>query len=152
MAIAVSSRGSRPPNSARPGPKPEINVTPLVDVVLVLLIIFMVIAPQLEAGERVELPAIGNIDEKSKLESTTLTVTASGRYLLEKDVIEESAIPARLAELHQRDPEKRIVLKADRTVKYGRMRALFNQAQTVGFPGVALMVDQDPTRARQEGR
>ena len=61
------------------GDAPEINVTPLVDVVLVLLIIFMVIAPQLEAGERVELPAIVNVDKAAKLDITTLTVTASGR-------------------------------------------------------------------------
>jgi biopolymer transport protein TolR len=130
-----------------PERKPEINVTPLVDVVLVLLIIFMVIAPQLEAGERVELPSIANVDQHSKLDSTTLTVTASGRYLLEKELVEEKELPDKLADLHKREPEKRIVLKADRQVGYGKMRALFEKAQNVGFPGVALMVDEHKPQA-----
>jgi biopolymer transport protein TolR len=122
-------------------------VTPLVDVVLVLLIIFMVIAPQLEAGERVELPGISNADRKSKLESMTLTVTASGRYLLEKELLEESRLETDLAAAHAREHDKRLVLKADRGVKYGKMRELFARAQKIGFLGVALMVDEKKVAA-----
>ena len=125
---------------------PEINVTPLVDVVLVLLIIFMVIAPQLEAGEAVELPGIMNVDEKAKLESFTLTVTLSGRYMLEKEHIEEAGLRAALTAAHEREPDKRMVLKADRGVKYEKMRSLFAQAQDIGFHGVALMVDEKQKR------
>ena len=121
---------------------PEINVTPLVDVVLVLLIIFMVIAPQLEAGDRVELPPIMNVDQKAKLESITLTVTASGRFLLEKVPIEEDAVHAALLALHEKEPEKRMVLKADRGLPYEKVRTLFAEAQQMGFKGVALMVDE----------
>jgi biopolymer transport protein ExbD len=121
---------------------PEINVTPLVDVVLVLLIIFMVIAPQLEAGERVELPALANVDEKAKLDAFTLTVTASGRFMLEKEHIEEAALHAALVQAHERDPEKRMVLKADRGLTYEKMRRLFSEAREIGFNGVALMVDE----------
>ncbi|HMJ55168.1 MAG TPA: biopolymer transporter ExbD [Polyangiaceae bacterium] len=121
---------------------PEINVTPLVDVVLVLLIIFMVIAPQLEAGERVELPALANVDEKAKLDAFTLTVTASGRFMLEKEHIEEAALHAALVAAHERDPEKRMVLKADRGLTYEKMRRLFSEAREIGFNGVALMVDE----------
>jgi biopolymer transport protein TolR len=126
----------------RSGATPEINVTPLVDVVLVLLIIFMVIAPQLEAGERVELPGIENADRKSKLESLTLTVTASGRMLLEKEPLTAATLDGALADAHAREPDRRLVLKADRGVKYGTMRDLFARADRVGFRGVALMVDE----------
>jgi biopolymer transport protein TolR len=139
---ARTSSSSGPQRPRRPGLRPEINVTPLVDVVLVLLIIFMVIAPQLEAGERVELPGISNVDKKSKLEAVTLTVTASGRYLLEKEPLEEQRLETALAAVHVRDREKRLVMKADRGVKYGKMRDLFARAQRIGFPGVALMVDE----------
>jgi biopolymer transport protein ExbD len=121
---------------------PEINVTPLVDVVLVLLIIFMVIAPQLEAGERVELPALANVDEKAKLDAFTLTVTASGRFMLEKEHVEENALHAALVTAHEREPEKRMVLKADRGLTYEKVRRLFADAQEIGFNGVALMVDE----------
>jgi biopolymer transport protein TolR len=126
---------------------PEINVTPLVDVVLVLLIIFMVIAPQLEAGEAVELPGIKNVDEKAKLDAFTLTVTVSGRYLLEKEPIDESALHAALTAAHEKEPDKRMVLKADRGVKYDKMRSLFAEARDIGFHGVALMVDEKAKRA-----
>jgi biopolymer transport protein TolR len=121
---------------------PEINVTPLVDVVLVLLIIFMVIAPQLEAGDRVELPALANVDEKAKLDAITLTVTASGRFLLEKEHIEEAALRAALVSVHEQDPDKRMVLKADRGLTYEKIRRLFADAREIGFNGVALMVDE----------
>jgi len=121
---------------------PEINVTPLVDVVLVLLIIFMVIAPQLEAGDRVELPALANVDEKAKLDAITLTVTASGRFLLEKEHIEEAALHAALVSVHEQEPDKRMVLKADRGLTYERIRRLFADAREIGFNGVALMVDE----------
>ncbi len=121
---------------------PEINVTPLVDVVLVLLIIFMVIAPALEAGERVELPGIVNVDPKSKLDAVTLTITVSGRLLLEKEPIDAAALQAALRDLHARTPEKRLVLKADKGVKYGEMRKIFDDVQKVGFLGTALMVDE----------
>ena len=121
---------------------PEINVTPLVDVVLVLLIIFMVIAPQLEAGDRVELPALANVDEKAKLDAVTVTVTASGRFLIEKEHIEEAALHDRLVSLHEQEPDKRMVLKADRGLTYARIRRLFADAREIGFKGVALMVDE----------
>ena len=130
------------PRKARAQIKPEINVTPLVDVVLVLLIIFMVIAPQLESGDRVELPAIANADKTAKLDALTLTVTASEHYLLEKVPIEVADLGKELARAHLESPQKRIVIKGDRGLPYATMRRVFGQAQEIGFPGVALMVDQ----------
>jgi len=122
--------------------RPEINVTPLVDVVLVLLIIFMVIAPQLEAGERVELPTIQNVERKSKLQAMTLTVTVSGRFLLEKEPVDPARVEQTLTDEHKKAPEKRLVVKADKGITYGKMRTLFASAKKIGFPGVALMVDE----------
>src|SRR5262245_28110836 len=90
----VRSTALRPEfaSNAPRGARPEINVTPLVDVVLVLLIIFMVIAPQLEAGERVELPSVAHVAQKSQLEAVTVTVTSSGRYLVGNDAVEPDAL------------------------------------------------------------
>jgi biopolymer transport protein TolR len=131
-----------PNTKARRPLVPEINVTPLVDVVLVLLIIFMVIAPQLEAGERVELPSLINVAKAAKLDITTVTITASGRLLLEKDVKTLDALKADLRSLHEKEPERRVVIKSDRGVKYGKVREMFAMTQDIGFPGVALMVDE----------
>jgi biopolymer transport protein TolR len=126
-------------------PEPEINVTPLVDVVLVLLIIFMVIAPQLEHGERVELPAIFQPDAKSrsKLDPITVTMTAGGSLFLEKEAIATpEALRERLASMHAAEPERRVVIKGDSSLRYEKMRSTFALCQTIGFPGVSLNVSQ----------
>jgi biopolymer transport protein ExbD/biopolymer transport protein TolR len=142
MTSMAAGRPIAPFRAPRKAISPEINVTPLVDVVLVLLIIFMVVAPQLEAGERVELPVIQNVERKSKLDSMTLTVTISGRFLLEKDFVEPAKVDATLKEQHEKSPQKRLIIKADKGVTYGKMRTIFGSAQKIGFPGVALLVDE----------
>lgn len=123
---------------------PDINVTPLVDVVLVLLIIFMVIAPALEHGERVELPGVLMPDknQKSKLDPLTVTVAHSGTIYVEKEQVAADQLPARLAAVHGSEPERRVVLKGDSAVDYQKVRDLFGVVQNAGFSGVSLMVSK----------
>lgn len=130
--------------SSKRQPEPEINITPLVDVVLVLLIIFMVIAPELEHGERVELPAIVQPDDsKPKLDPITVTVTARGSLFYEKDPMADfAALEAKLQSVHQSEPDRRVVLKGDATIGYAKMRDAFAACQRAGFKGVALSVSQ----------
>ncbi len=122
--------------------KPDINVTPLVDVVLVLLIIFMVVIPQMQAGANVNLPGAQNPDAKNDVKNPpiTLSVTASGDLFLEKAAVERGDLIALLREGHTRQPGSRLILKGDREAPYGLMRSLFKEAQGVGFPGVSLQV------------
>jgi biopolymer transport protein ExbD/biopolymer transport protein TolR len=132
------------PTGSKKLPEPDINVTPLVDVVLVLLIIFMVIAPALEHGERVELPAIFQPDkkQKSKLDPITVTLGASGKLFWEKETVDKEALKRRLLDTKQNDPERRVVLKGDQTLHYVKVREIFALIQDTGFPGVALMVSK----------
>ncbi len=133
----------------RGGVKPEINITPLVDVVLVLLIIFMVVAPQMEAGASVTLPSIANPDKgNGALEPTTVTLTRDGRFFFEKEELGEDALVAKLKALHEVKPETRVVLKADTALAYGKVRAMFKRCQALGFPGASLQVID---RANKEG-
>jgi biopolymer transport protein TolR len=133
----------------RPTTKPEINITPLVDVVLVLLIIFMVVAPQMEAGASVTLPSILNPDQgNGALEPTTVTLTKDGKLYFEKEVVEESVLVEKLTKLHEARPTARVVLKADSAVAYGKVRAMFKRCQEIGFPGAALQVID---RANKQG-
>ena len=126
---------------AREAPKPEINITPLVDVVLVLLIIFMVVTPQMEAGASVTLPAITNPDQgNGALEPTTVTLTRDGRFFFEKEELSEDALVTRLTALHSEKPATRVVLKADTKLSYGKVRAMFRRCQEIGFPGASLQV------------
>ncbi len=133
---------------ARERTRPEINITPLVDVVLVLLIIFMVVAPQMEAGVEVKLPGAANADaEAASLEAITVTLTRDGRFFLEKEALSEATLVSRLTELHATAPARRVVLKADEGLPYGAVRALFRRCRQIGFPGAALQVlERGPQR------
>ena len=135
-------------------PEPEINVTPLVDVVLVLLIIFMVIAPELEHGERVELPAVAQPDDKSKskLDPITVTMTARGSLYLEKEQLADlGALGERLSALRSENPDRRVMLKGDATLPYAKMRETFAACQKIGFTGVSLSVSQKGGQSAKQG-
>ena len=138
-SIQASSRSKQRKHAA-----PEINVTPLVDVVLVLLIIFMVIAPALEHGERVELPGIMQPDktQKGKLDPVTVTVGRSGAVYVEKAPTTIEALPAQLADIHAREPDRRVVLKGDGMLDYQKVRDVFAVVQNAGFSGVSLQVEK----------
>jgi biopolymer transport protein ExbD/biopolymer transport protein TolR len=134
-------------------PTPEINVTPLVDVVLVLLIIFMVIAPQLEGGVRVDLPGMEHPDPKPKgLEPLLLTAAADGTLYVEKAPTTLDTLDATLRDLRVREPDRRLQIKGDQSLEWGPLRALFAKGQAAGFPGVSLVVGDRQARDGQEGR
>ncbi|MEZ4403581.1 MAG: biopolymer transporter ExbD [Kofleriaceae bacterium] len=122
--------------------KPDINVTPLVDVVLVLLIIFMVVIPQMEAGATVNVPGAANPDPKNDVNHPpiTLSVTAGGKLYLEKRVVTRDELIPLLRQSRAAAPKSKLVLKGDRAVSYGVMRSLFRECQGIGFPGVSLQV------------
>jgi biopolymer transport protein TolR len=121
---------------------PEINVTPLVDVVLVLLIIFMVVIPQLEAGAAIDPPAARNPDPKTDVENAAITVnvTRHGEVMLERQPIARQALVPQLKKLRVRQPDRPLRIKGDRQARYHQVREVFRDCQAVGFPGVALEV------------
>jgi biopolymer transport protein TolR len=123
-------------------PRPDINVTPLVDVVLVLLIIFMVVIPQMQAGANVTVPGIVHPDQKTDIKHPpiTLSVTPSGNLFLEKRAVDRSELIALLREGHARQPGSKLVLKGDRGAPYGLLRSIFKDAHGLGFPGISLQV------------
>jgi biopolymer transport protein TolR len=125
-------------------PHPVMNVTPLVDVVLVLLIIFMVVIPMMEKSAHVDLPGIFHVDPepKGKTDPFTLSLTPDGAMYLEHDRLDESNFLAKLREANQREPQRRLVLRADRAARYADVRKMFKVCQEVGFPGLALRVNE----------
>jgi biopolymer transport protein ExbD len=120
------------------------NVTPLVDVVLVLLIIFMVVIPMMEKSAHVELPSVFNVDPeaKGKTDPFTLSVTSDGSMFFERDRLEPDALLSRLRAANEREPHRRLVLRADHASHYGDVRKLFKQCQEIGFPGISLRVNE----------
>jgi biopolymer transport protein ExbD/biopolymer transport protein TolR len=125
------------------GVRPAINVTPLVDVVLVLLIIFMVVVPRLDQDVQVELPGIFNPDPDIKVsDPVKVTIPQAGEYLLGSERYDLDRLIERLAAEHAADPLRRLVLRADVRLPYGEVRAVFARTQEVGFPGVSLLVGE----------
>jgi biopolymer transport protein ExbD len=118
------------------------NVTPLVDVVLVLLIIFMVVLPEMDSDVVLELPSIFNVDEESRVRVDPLTISISetARLYIEGQELSQDELRAYLETLHTREPTRRVVLRADASLGYSVVRDVFRLCQTIGFPGVALRV------------
>ena len=122
-------------------PEPEINVTPLVDIVLVLLIIFMVVTPAMNEGEHIELPELTKTDEKKKdLNPIEVTMAKNGRVLVEKREIDRSMLVATVTSLHEEKPDAIVMLNADARLEYKIVRDAFKELQDVGFQGVSLKV------------
>ena len=126
------------------GVQPDMNVTPLVDVVLVLLIIFMVVAPRLDQDVQVELPGIFNPDPdvESSADPLKVSVAKVGEYYIDEHKYDLDGAIEQLSNAHAADPLRRLVLRADARLHYGDVRELFSRSQQVGFPGIALMVGE----------
>jgi biopolymer transport protein TolR len=122
-------------------PTPDINVTPLVDVVLVLLIIFMVITPALVEGEHIELPVINQPDPKPRdMNPIELTLASNGAIILEEERVDLASLKPKLEELHNADPKRNLLLKADGSLPYKKVRETFASLQGMGFKGLSLKV------------
>ncbi len=145
--MSSASPEDRP--TRRPGVRADMNVTPLVDIVLVLLIIFMVMTPQMEAGASVALPAATTADAEkgSTLEPITVTLTKDGALYLDRDQLPREALLARLKALRDAKPDRKLVLKADQAVPYEKVRSLFQACQSLAFPGISLQVIDKAKRA-----
>lgn len=132
-----------PPSSVKkPKPRPVMNVTPLVDVVLVLLIIFMVVIPAMDDSLNIVVPGIVNVDEKKedKVKPFVLSVTSAGELHLEDEIVKTADLEKYLRDVSRREPSRKLVLRGDKDVPYGLMRQIYRSVQGVGFPGVSLRV------------
>lgn len=122
-------------------PKPDINVTPLVDIVLVLLIIFMVVTPALAQGEAIQLPEVLRIDKAPKdMDPIKLVMSAGGGLLLNGKRVERAQLAERLKTLHGQNPNRQLLLNTDAKVRYVHVREMLALIQDLGLKGVSLKV------------
>ena len=120
----------------------EINVTPLVDVMLVLLIIFMVTAPLLVAGIPVKLPESRAKALEQDQKPVTLSIDDQGGVFLDETAVSDADLPQRFAELRQQlDPETQIFLRADAGLDYGRVMAVMGELNHAGFNSISLVTN-----------
>ena len=141
--MALSSTAASRRRSRRNGraPMAEINVTPLVDVMLVLLAIFMVTAPLLAAGVPVQLPESSANALPQMPKAITVTLTTEGKTFIDQDELAPGELPDRLAALMPRDgaapPE--VTLRADRALAYGEVMAVMGEMNHLGIRSIALV-------------
>jgi biopolymer transport protein TolR len=122
----------------------EINVTPLVDVCLVLLIIFMVVTPMLQKGVPINLPVTSE-PEKTPDTEKQLQISVKGDNIvyLGPQAIRKEQLQTALEEIHQRTPDREIAVKGDRTVKYGEVLDVLKACREVGFNDVGLIAQPE---------
>ncbi len=123
-------------------PMSDINVTPMVDVMLVLLIIFMVTAPLLTVGVQVDLPKTKASVISGQDEPLTITVDGEGRIYLQETELDLEALAPRLLAITGNNPEVRIFLRGDRAIQYGRVMEVMGAVNGAGFTRVALVTKQ----------
>lgn len=126
--------------------KPNINVTPLVDVVLVLLIIFMLVIPNMQEGVPVELFKAENaVKDEDDAEPITVSIAqASGSDAISYHIGDEEhtrdGLVAELARLHAEDPNAQLLFRGDSRIEYGKIRDVFHECQNMGFAYIQLAV------------
>ncbi|MFC4350944.1 protein TolR [Fodinicurvata halophila] len=129
-------------------PMSEINVTPFVDVMLVLLIVFMVTAPLLTVGVPINLPEVSARQLNDPGEPLEISVTGEGQvYIQETEVALEALVP-RLTAITGDDFESRIHVRGDENVSYGQVMQVMGRINTAGFSRVSLIVEQ-PSRTEE---
>jgi biopolymer transport protein ExbD/biopolymer transport protein TolR len=122
-------------------PLAEINVTPLVDVMLVLLIVFMVTAPMLATGLKVDLPQAKSSQQINPKEPIVVSVTSDGRVAIGTETIELDGLVAALLKMTDGDTSRIIQIRADRTANYGSIITVIDQLASNGMVHIALISD-----------
>ena len=120
-------------------PMGEINVTPFVDVMLVLLIVFMVTAPLLTVGVEVDLPKTKAGAINADAAPLVVSIKSDGSLYLQETVVEPEALIPRLKAISNANPDVRIFVRGDRAVSYGEVLSVMGRIQSAGFEKVALV-------------
>lgn len=133
MAFTANSRGV----------KNDINVTPLVDVVLVLLIIFMVVTPMLQRGKDVSLPKAKSSDDTEKPDAVIISVVPDRSIWVDTQPVTKEGLRERVAQSMRENPTRKILLKGDDSLKVKDIREVMAEAKAAGAKGISLAVEEE---------
>jgi biopolymer transport protein TolR len=142
MAFSLNTKGR-----GRYRPLAEINVTPMVDVMLVLLIIFMVTAPLMTSGVPVDLPKTNATPLNNDSEPLTVSIKADGTIFLQDQQVDVADVVTKLQAIAQNNPERRIFVRGDKDLAYGRIMEVMGTITQGGFTKVALLAEQTSSPA-----
>jgi biopolymer transport protein ExbD len=120
---------------------PEINTTPLVDVMLVLLIIFMITVPAMNHSVKIDLPRASSQPDETKPENINLSIDADGKLYWNAELIDADQLQARIAVAAARSPQPELHLRAERTTHYERVAQVMAAAQSGGLGKIGFVTD-----------
>ena len=153
MGMSMGPRGGG--HSRRFRPVAEINVTPMVDVMLVLLVIFMITAPMMTSGVQVDLPKTDAQAIKGDDQPVSISLDASGKLYVQETEIAKDDLVAKLKAIIGQKPDTRIFVRADKGIEYGRVMEIMGLLGGSGFDKVALVTEMKggaPTVSGKPGR
>jgi len=139
MAFSLNQKGSA---QSRYRPLAEINVTPMVDVMLVLLIIFMVTAPLMTSGVSVDLPKTNAQPINNDSQPLTVSIRANGDVYLQDEQVAMPDVVGKLKAIASNNPDRRIFVRGDKDLPYGRIMEIMGIITQGGFTHVALLAEQ----------
>lgn len=143
MAVGNSGGGSKRRRARRHQPISEINVTPFVDVMLVLLIIFMVAAPLLTVGVPIDLPETEAKALNSETQPITISVNELGEVFIQETKIPVDEVVPKLEAIASNGYEERIYVRGDRTADYGTVMKVMARVSAAGFKKIGLVTLQE---------
>ena len=128
---------------AKGGVKSDINVTPLVDVMLVLLIIMMIVAPLLQKGAPVRLPTAANsVDKPETQGQTVVAVAANGDYYVNGVPVPFAEVKRRVSDILENQTEKIVLIKADEDASYGKVMEAMDELRAAGIEDMGLITER----------
>jgi biopolymer transport protein TolR len=156
MAASLTPRGENGRFGRRQSrPISEINVTPLVDVMLVLLVIFMITAPLLTAGVQVDLPKTRAAAVQGQDEPISVSIDRRGRIFVQETEVALDSLAPRLAAVTRNNRDVRVFVRGDQGIPYGQVMSVIGAVHAAGFTKVALLTQPldgpSPARPRQTG-
>src|SRR5262245_18561740 len=149
---ASSRRGGRGRRSARRTRLSEINVTPFVDVMLVLLIVFMVTAPLLTVGVPIELPRTQAKQLESETDPLTISIRADGTVFVQETVVPKEDLVAQMRAISREGYDRRVFIRADATADYGLVADVMARLSASGFRNLGLVTNTEETARRTPSR
>jgi biopolymer transport protein TolR len=137
---------------AKGGIKSDINVTPLVDVMLVLLIIMMIVAPLLQQGVNVRLPvATNSVEKPDTQENTVIGIDANGAFFVNAVPVHDADLRRRVEEILETKTERIVLIKADEDASYGKIMDAMDELRAAGVEDMGLITERRARPGQTEG-
>ena len=127
--------------SSGPVPMSDINMTPLIDVMLVLLVIFMITAPLMTSSLKLDLPKTDGAQPNDAPQFISVALDPQGRLFFGEDVVDAAAFAARVADAARKNPRTEVQLRADKGVPYGRVAEVIGMVQKAGLSRIGFVTE-----------